>query len=315
MASGRENVFCRNRMLACYTRFVLVTIYVCRSRGSTKRVFSKAVSLLCAIFNIKSVIMRRLCSFPYARLIFSVIMILMNSSVINFLSELFNSSPKAVTAYFDMLQNMLKGAGTSLSIFALTLFFAVPLALFICMGRMSSSKLVSVPVNWLLLVIRGTPLMLQLLIVYFGPGLIAKNIFHTTLGWSSSIAAVVAFSINYACYFSEIYRGGIESIPKGQYEASKVLGYTKFQTFWKIVLPQVIKRIVPAMGNEVITLVKDTSLVTIISIQELMYVAKSNSNRMVSFMPLLIAGIFYFVMNYVVAFAFHKLEEKLDYYK
>ncbi|MBQ0050834.1 MAG: amino acid ABC transporter permease [Treponema sp.] len=214
-----------------------------------------------------------------------------------------------------MLINMLKGAGTSLSIFALTLLFAIPLALFICMGKKSRFKPVSALANALLLVIRGTPLMLQLLIVYFGPGLIATNIFHTTVKWSSFGAAIVAFSINYACYFAEIYRGGIESIPKGQHEAAKVLGYSKIQSFFNIVLPQVIKRIVPAMGNEVITLVKDTSLVTIISIQELMYVAKGNSNRMVSFMPLLIAGVFYFVMNYVVAFAFKKIENKLNYYK
>lgn len=214
-----------------------------------------------------------------------------------------------------MIGNMFRGAGTSLTIFGLTLVFAIPLAVFITMGRMSKHKVLSGPTNVLLLIIRGTPLMLQLLIVYFGPGLIATKIFHTTVRWSASAAAIVAFTINYACYFTEIYRGGIEAIPNGQYEASKVLGYTKVQTFWKVILPQVIKRIVPAMGNEVITLVKDTSLVTIISIQELMYVAKSNSNRLVSFTPLLLAGVFYFVMNWVVAFVFRKIEAKLDYYR
>lgn len=156
--------------------------------------------------------------------------------------------------------------------------------------------------------------MLQLLIVYFVPKLIAVKCFEKTINWSSYIAAIVAFSINYAAYFAEIYRGGIEAIPKGQYEASKVLGYSSTQTFFRIVLPQVIKRIVPAMGNEVITLVKDTSLVTILSVQELMYFAKSSSNRMVSFTPLLIAGIFYFVMNWVVSLLFTKLEKKLSYY-
>ncbi len=157
--------------------------------------------------------------------------------------------------------------------------------------------------------------MLQLLIVYFVPKLIAVKCFQRPINWSSFIAAIVAFSINYAAYFAEIYRGGIEAIPQGQYEAAKVLGYTSPQTFFKIILPQVIKKIVPAMGNEVITLVKDTSLVTILSVQELMYFAKSSSNRMVSFTPLLIAGIFYFVMNWLVSLFFTKIEKKLSYYK
>ncbi len=238
-----------------------------------------------------------------------------NSSFITFLAGFFNSSPETVREYFEMFFNMFRGAGTSLSIFAMTLLFAVPLALIIAFGRMSKNAVLSKLTNVFLLIIRGTPLMLQLLIVYFGPGLIARNVFHTNIKWSSGIAAVIAFSINYACYFAEIYRGGIESIPKGQYEASRVLGYTHARAFINIILPQVIKRIVPAMGNEVITLVKDTSLVTIISIQELMAVAKSNSNRLVSFTPLLVAGVFYFVMNWIVAYAFKKLEKRLDYYR
>ncbi|MCR5285270.1 MAG: amino acid ABC transporter permease [Treponema sp.] len=214
-----------------------------------------------------------------------------------------------------MLHSMLNGSITTLSIFFLTLLFSIPLALFVAMGRMSRSKILSGVTNVFLLIIRGTPLMLQLLIVYFVPKLIAVNCFKSTLNWSSFLAAIVAFSINYAAYFAEIYRGGINSIPVGQYEAAKVLGYTKVQTFFRIILPQVIKRIVPAMGNEVITLVKDTSLVTILSVQELMYFAKSSSNRMVSFTPLLIAGIFYFVMNWLVSFVFTTLEKKLSYYK
>lgn len=214
-----------------------------------------------------------------------------------------------------MLHSMFNGSITTLSIFFLTLLFSIPLALFVAMGRMSRSKILSGVTNVFLLIIRGTPLMLQLLIVYFVPKLIAVNCFKSTLNWSSFLAAIVAFSINYAAYFAEIYRGGINSIPVGQYEAAKVLGYTKVQTFFRIILPQVIKRIVPAMGNEVITLVKDTSLVTILSVQELMYFAKSSSNRMVSFTPLLIAGIFYFVMNWLVSFVFTTLEKKLSYYK
>jgi len=236
------------------------------------------------------------------------------SSSVLFFSNLFNSSPKAVSNYFDMLKTMLIGSGKTLSIFFLTLLFSIPFALVVAMGRMSKSKVLSKITNIFLLIIRGTPLMLQLLIVYFVPKLIAVKWFKVTINWSSYIAAIVAFSINYAAYFAEIYRGGIESIPKGQYEATKVLGYTSSQTFFKIVLPQVIKRIVPAMGNEVITLVKDTSLVTILSVQELMYFAKSSSNRMVSFAPLLIAGVFYFVMNWLVSLAFAKLEKKLSYY-
>lgn len=214
-----------------------------------------------------------------------------------------------------MLLNMLKGAGQSLSVFVLTLLFAIPLGFLICSGKMSRNRVLSFLSNGLLLVIRGTPLMLQLLIIYFGPLFLARNFFHFKLNWSAFAAAIVSFSINYACYFAEIYRGGIESIPKGQYEAAKVLGYSKVQTFFRIVLPQVVKRIVPAMGNETITLVKDTSLVTILSIQELMYVAKNNANRMVSFTPFIIAGCFYFVMNYGVAYIFKKIEDKLNYYK
>lgn len=209
---------------------------------------------------------------------------------------------------------MFYGTGITLSLFFFTLIFSVPLALPICMGRMSKNKILSKITNLFLLIIRGTPLMLQLLIVYFVPKFIWLKIFNSTINWPSYIAAIVAFSINYASYFAEIYRGGIESIPKGQYEAAKVLGYKSKQTFFRIILPQVVKRIMPSMGNEVITLVKDTSLVTIISIQELMFFAKSSANRMVSFWPLLIAGIFYFVMNWLVSHAFSKIEKKLAYY-
>ncbi|MCQ2575860.1 MAG: amino acid ABC transporter permease [Treponema sp.] len=234
--------------------------------------------------------------------------------MVTFFSNLFKADTKAVENYIQMLLSMLSGSATTLSIFILTLLFAVPFAMLVALGRMSKNKILSGSVNVFLLIIRGTPLMLQLLIVYFVPKLFAVKVFGTTIRWSSYIAAIVAFSINYAAYFAEIYRGGIEAIPKGQYEACQVLGYNKSQTFFKIILPQVVKRIIPAMGNEVITLVKDTSLVTILSIQELMYFAKSSSNRMVSFTPLLIAGIFYFVMNWLVAFIFRKLEKRFSYY-
>lgn len=160
--------------------------------------------------------------------------------------------------------------------------------------------------------------MLQLLVVYFGPGLFIRWLitlgFDVTFKWNRFAAAIIALSINYAAYFAEIYRGGIESIPKGQYEAAKVLGYTSPQTFFRIILPQVIKRIIPAMGNEVITLVKDTALVSVIGVSELLMVAKERQSAMFSFVPLFIAGVFYFVMNWGVSFIFQKIEKKLSYY-
>ena len=219
-----------------------------------------------------------------------------------------------------MLLVMLKVSGVSLEVFFLTLLFSIPLALPIAYGRMSRNKFISGVTNVFLLIIRGTPLMLQLLIVYFGPGLFINGLNSTfnagiSFHWPRFVAAIVALSINYACYFSEIYRGGIESIPKGQYEASSVLGYTSSQTFFRIILPQVVKRIIPAMGNEVITLVKDTALVSVIGVMELLMVAKERQSALFSFMPLLISGIFYFLMNWVVAFAFRKIEKKLAYYK
>lgn len=217
-----------------------------------------------------------------------------------------------------MLLAMLEGSITSLEVFALTLLFAIPLALPIALGRMSKNKLLSSSVNVFLLIIRGTPLMLQLLIVYFGPGLFVRWLesFGYTLAfrWDRFTAAIVALTINYAAYFAEIYRGGISSIPKGQYEAAKVLGYKSNQTFFRIVLPQVIKRIIPAMGNEVITLVKDTALVSVIGVAELLMVAKERQSALFSFTPLFIAGVFYFVMNWGVSFCFNKIEKKLSYY-
>lgn len=217
-----------------------------------------------------------------------------------------------------MLKAMLAGSVTSLEVFILTLIFAIPLALIIASGRMSKNKFVSGITNVFLLIIRGTPLMLQLLVVYFGPGLFVRWLvqqgFDVSFKWNRFVAAIVALSINYACYFAEIYRGGIESIPKGQYEASMVLGYTKVQTFFTIVLPQVIKRIVPAMGNEVITLVKDTALVSVIGVSELLMVAKERQGALFSFVPLFIAGVFYFIMNWIVSLCFQRLEKKLSYY-
>ena len=220
--------------------------------------------------------------------------------------------------YIKMLSAMLEGSVTSLEVFFLTLLFAIPLALPIAMGRMSKNKVLSWITNVFLLIIRGTPLMLQLLVVYFGPGLFVRWLvlqgFDVTFRWNRFVAAIVALVINYAAYFAEIYRGGIEAVPKGQYEASKVLGYTSGQTFFRIILPQVIKRIVPAMGNEVITLVKDTALVSVVGVSELLMVAKERQGALFSFTPLFIAGLFYFIMNWIVSLCFQKLEKKLGYY-
>ena len=223
-------------------------------------------------------------------------------------------SPK----YIKMLYAMFDGSLTSLEVFFLTLIFSIPLALPIALGRMSKDKVLSAIVNVFLLIIRGTPLMLQLLVVYFGPGLFVRWLvskgYDVSFRWDRFTAAIIALSVNYAAYFAEIYRGGIESIPKGQYEAAKVLGYTRAQTFFRIVLPQLIKRIVPAMGNEVITLVKDTALVSVIGVSELLMVAKERQGALFSFVPLFIAGLFYFIMNWFVSFAFARLEKKLSYY-
>lgn len=204
---------------------------------------------------------------------------------------------------------MLSASVVSLEVFALTLLFSVPLGFPLALGRMSRIKILSWTVNVLLLVIRGTPLILQLIAVYFAPA----YIFRVT--YDRFTAAIIALSVNYACYFAEIYRGGIQSIPRGQHEAAKVLGYSRPQTFLRIVMPQVVKQIIPPMGNEVITLVKDTALVSVLGIAELFRTAQTTSSRLFSTTPILIAGVFYFLMNWLVSSGFAALERKLDYYR
>ena len=208
-----------------------------------------------------------------------------------------------------MLMSLLQGSVTTLEVFFLTLLFSLPLAAVICAGRMSKNKVLSSFIKFVLMIVRGTPLMLQIICVYFIPATLFS------IKFNRFVAAIVALSINYACYFAEIYRAGFESIPHGQYEACKVLGYTNVQTFFHIICPQVIKRIVPPMGNEVMTLVKDTALVKVISVIELLSLAEKHSNALVSIVPLFIAGLFYLVMNGIVSFGFNKLERKLSYYK
>ena len=208
-----------------------------------------------------------------------------------------------------LLGLMLEGTVVSLEVFFLTLLFALPLALPIALGRMSQSRLVRAPLHLYILVMRGTPLILQLLFVYFAP----YYLFEAS--WDRFTAVIVAFTINYAAYFAEIYRGGIQAIPRGQYEAARVLGFTRADTFFRIVLPQVVKRILPASANEVITLVKDTALAQTIGVAELFRVAQNASARQFSTMPIFLAGAFYFVMNWVVSELFLRLERRLEYYR
>ena len=211
-----------------------------------------------------------------------------------------------------MLQKLGEGMVTSLWIFAATLIFSLPLGLLISFGRMSKNKIISTIFKLYISVMRGTPLMLQLMVIYYGPFYILGV--QISQSWKN-MAVAIGFVLNYAAYFAEIYRSGIESIPNGQYEAAQVLGYNKAQTFIRIILPQVIKRVLPSITNETITLVKDTSLAFTISIAEMFTVAKQIGAAQTSVMPLLAAGIFYYVFNLVVAMFLEWLEKKLDYYR
>ena len=211
-----------------------------------------------------------------------------------------------------MLKQLSEGMVVSVEIFLLTLLFSLPLGLVISFGRMSKNPVISGIVKIYIAVMRGTPLMLQLIVVYFAPSIV----FGLKISQSYRFTAtIIAFSINYAAYFAEIYRSGIESMPVGQYEAAKVLGFNRFQTFFKIILPQVIKRILPPVTNETITLVKDTSLAFAIAVTEMFTIVKQISAKEASVMPLMVAGVFYFIFNYVVAFIMERIEKKLSYYR
>ena len=223
--------------------------------------------------------------------------------------------------------SLLEGFGKTLEIFLLTLVFALPLGLIIAFGSMSKFRPVKYLSKCLVWVIRGTPLMLQLIVIFYGPGLIGSwaeslNSDNSLVQWLANwecfdrtTALIVSFVINYACYFSEIYRGGIESIPKGQYEAGQVLGMTKTQTFFKVVLLQVIKRIIPPMSNEIITLVKDTSLARTISVYEIIWNGQAFIKSDGLLWPLFYTGLFYLIFNGLLTVLFGKLEKKLDYFK
>ncbi len=226
---------------------------------------------------------------------------------------------------FESINNQLfQGFGSTVLLFLFTLIFALPLGLLISFGSMTRFK----PLRWLVRgfvwIIRGTPLMLQIIIIFYGPGLISDFVWPTLetanatfnqLFSARFIAALVAFVINYACYFSEIFRGGIESIPKGQYEAGQVLGMTKGRIFFHIVLPQVVKRILAPMSNEVITLVKDTSLARIIAVSEILFVAFNVMSLTALIWPLFYTGAFYLIFVGLLTVLFNLLEKKLSYYK
>jgi len=208
---------------------------------------------------------------------------------------------------------MLNASLETIRLFAFTILFGLPLGLLVALGRMSKYKIVNVPVRCYLLIMRGTPLILQLFLVYFGPPLLLGIRYSESGG--RFLAAIIAFVLNYAAYFAEIYRSGLEGIPKGQKEAATVLGFSKFQIFYKITLPQVIKRILPPMGSEFMTLVKDTALAQTIGIPEVYQLATSKMASTSSIIPLIMAGVFYLVMNTVVEKGFGFVEKKLDYYK
>ncbi len=214
-------------------------------------------------------------------------------------------------AWSTMLMKMGEGMLRTSAIFFLTVLFSMPLGVIVMLLRRSRIK----PIQWLvkiyIAIMRGTPLMLQLLAWYFGP--------YYLFGWSIRgyrfTAIIIGFTMNYAAYFAEIYRGGIEAIPNGQYEAAHVLGYSKVQTFFKIILPQLVKTILPSVTNEVITLVKDTSLAFALAYNEMFSIAKQIAAKETSFVPFIVAAVFYFVANYVVAFVMERIEKAFDYYK
>lgn len=211
-----------------------------------------------------------------------------------------------------MLLQLGKGMIVSVEIFMLTLLFSLPLGLLIAFGRMSKNWLIRTISKVYISIMRGTPLMLQLLVVYFGPFYVFG--IKISSGYRF-IAVIIAFAINYAAYFAEIYRSGIESMPVGQYEAAKVLGYGKVQTFFLIILPQVIKRILPSITNEIITLVKDTSLAFAIAQPEMFTLAKQIAAAQTTIMPLMTAGVFYYIFNLIVAVAMEKVEKGFSYYR
>ena len=218
-----------------------------------------------------------------------------------------------------VLSSLNQGFLKSLEIFALTLAGAIPLGLLISLGSMNRLKLLQYPVKFIVWIVRGTPLMLQLLIIYYGPGMLLGNNWWGSGSGGRCVAAIVTFIFNYACYFSEIFRGGIEGVPAGQQEAGLVLGMTKRQIFFKVTLLQMVKRIVPPMSNEIITLVKDTSLARAIALQEVIWAAESfmKGNQGISglWWPLMFTAVYYLAFSAIVTMVLGRLEKKLDYFR
>ena len=213
--------------------------------------------------------------------------------------------------WYVILSKLLGGLGVSLSIFLITLLFSLPLGLFISFGRMSRNPILQNATKVYISIMRGTPLMLQLFVVYYGPYYIFKIQLHP--GYRM-MAVYIGFVLNYAGYFAEIYRSGIQAMDKGQLEAAEILGYSRRQAFLRIMFPQVWKNILPSITNEVITLVKDTSLAVSISVMEMFTTAKAISSSQSSMLPLIMAGILYYIFNFIVAFLMERFEKKLDYY-
>ena len=212
-------------------------------------------------------------------------------------------------AFLKLVLSMRSGFSNTLTIFFLTLLFSIPLGMIVALLRMNRRKIISAPISLYILVMRGTPLMLQLFAVYFAiPMFLGVNL-------DRMAATILAFALNYAAYFAEIFRGGMMSIPVGQHEACQVLGLTKAQSFFHVVLPQLTKRVLLPVSNEVITLVKDTSLANIIAVSELFRAAKNEASRTASVEPLFVAGLFYLLMNGVVTLVFSYLTRRMDYYK
>ena len=211
----------------------------------------------------------------------------------------------------NVMRQIGAGFGSTLIIFFFTLLFSMPLGVLVALGRMSKFKPLSLLIQGIISILRGTPLMLQLIVVFYGP----YYLFGAKLSTSWRLyATLIGFSINYSAYFAEIFRAGIQSIPVGQTEAAMVLGYTKVQTFLKIIFPQMIKRTIPPVTNEVITLVKDTSLAFVLAYQEMFTYAKQVSSAMSSLMPLFVAGLFYYLFNLAVTIAMDRIEKALSYY-
>ena len=209
--------------------------------------------------------------------------------------------------FIKLMKILLDGTKVSLRIFAITLIFAIPLGILVSALSISKNKIISKIIKLYILLMRGTPLLLQIICIYFAPYYLFK------FSYNRFIAVIIAFTLNYAAYFGEIFRGGIESIPKGQWEVAFTLGFTKIKTFFIVILPQAIKRILPSISNEVITLVRDTSLAQVIGVTELFAFAQKQANYKFSIIPLLVAGLIYLLISVILTYIFNYTERKLEY--